>query len=290
MTIRLKLLFALSFFTSYVLGGSIQDMAYSSEHIQSISSANGFVSYWDILLYILYLLLVVPFIYLGYLNNHKLPANKKPYHFKGEYNAKHIIEYVEGLEVLFGKSFLKFKQLIEEYDKDSEGDLREHAEVMDSIILCIKLNGRKRLTVFWDYSDTFLKAIILLLPVIGVAVVVISHKYFGLSGLVMGLIPMIFIMPIMLTIFSYFLQFSKYIIRKRGKTVPALNLAFFAMEALINRNIKRSYDKITRDYYYHTIIHKYNNEVNANSGFSGVHVRTSSSIYGNLKELTVGRN
>lgn len=288
MIIRIRLLFALSFFTIYVFGGSIPVTPIPLENVHSISSIRDFVSYWDILLYILCLLLVVPFVYIGYLKKNRIPHKHIPYHFKGEYTAKYIIEYLEGLEILFGKKFHKFKKSIKQYNKDSAGDLRKHAEVINSIMLCIKLNGRKRLSVFWDSSDTFLKFIILLLPMIGVTVVLISHIYFGLGALVMSLGSMIFIMPVMLIIFSYFLQFSQYIFRKRGKTLPALSLAFFAVEALVNRNVVRSFDNKTGEFFYYSTVHKYNNEVNAASGFSSIHVQTSSSIYGNLNDQAIG--
>ena len=129
---------------------------------------------------------------------------------------------------------------------------------------------------------------ILLLPLIGAIVVLISHIYFGLGGLVMSLVPMIFIMPVILIIFSYFLKFSQKIFRKRGKPFPALSLAFLAVEALINTHIARSFDNKTGDHFYYTKIHENNNEVNSKSGFSKVYVQTSSDIYGNLKEQAIG--
>lgn len=279
---RLILLWVLSLFTIYVFGSTIPENAHS------ILSIKDLVSYWNVLLFIFCLLVVIPFVYIGYLKNYAVPDKKVLYHFKGEYNAKHIIAYVEELEILFGKRFLKFKKSIEQYDKNTAGDLRKHSEVIDSIILCIKLNGRKRLTVFWDFSDTFLKVIILLLPMVGAVIVLISNTYYGLIGFILSLVSMIFLLPIILIMFSYFLQYTQYVFRKRGKTLPALSLAFFAMEALLNRNIVRSFNHKTGDYFYYTIIHNYNNLVNAKSGFSDVYVRTSSSIYGNLEEQSLG--
>ena len=290
MTIGLILLFIVSSYTILVLYDTFPDVANSTGHIQSISSAIGFVSYWDILLYIFCLLLIVPVFYLGYLKNHTIPDKKKAYHFKGAYNARYIIKYVEELEQVLSKRFSKFKKLIEQCDKDSPDDIRKHAEVIDSIIFCIKLNGQRRLTIFWNYSDFFLKVIILLLPVVVVSVVLISHNYFGLTGLVLSLILMLFILPITLTIFTYFLQFFQYIQRKRGETVPALSLAFFALEALNNRNVSRAFNKKTGEYFYYTTVHEYNNSVNADSHPRGDSVLTSSSIYGYLKEQAISEN
>jgi len=56
---------------------------------------------------------VVPIVYIGYLKNHRIHDKDIPYHFKGEYDAKHIIEYLDGLEILFGKKFHKFKKSID---------------------------------------------------------------------------------------------------------------------------------------------------------------------------------
>jgi hypothetical protein len=258
------------------------------ENLDSISSIKDMVPYWDVMLYIVCLLILVPFVYIGYLKNHTIPNKQMPFHFKGEFNARNIIEHVEELEIIFGKKFPTFKKSIEQFDHDSEFDIKKHAEVINSILICIKLNGRKRLTVFWDFSDTILKVMILLLPLIGAIVILISHIYFGLGGLVLSLIPMIFIMPVMLIIFSYFLKFSQKFFRKRGKPNPALSLAYLAMEALINTTITRSFDNKTGDYFYYTKIHENNNEVNSNSGFSKVYVQTSSDMYGNLKEQSKG--
>ena len=287
---RLLLLFALFFFTVCVYGDSIPVISGALENVHSISSVKDFVSYWEILLFVFSLLMVVPFVYIGYLKHHRIPEEKLPYHFKGEYTAKDIIAYIEGLEILFGKRFLRFRKSLEQYDKDSAGDLSKHAEVIDSIIFCIQLNGRRRWTVFWDASDTFLKVIILLFPIIGVFVIIISDIYFDVAGLLLSWIPVIISMPVMLIIFSWFLQFSQYIIKRRGKSVPALSLAFFAVEALINSHVERSFDHKTGNYFYYTTIHQYNNLVNARFGFSSVSVPTSSSIYGNLMEQAISDN
>lgn len=276
---------------SAAIGASVDLLSINpdlTESLESFSSIKNMVSYWDVMLYITCLFILVPFVYIGYLKNHTIPNKQLPYHFGGEYNARDIIEHVEELEILFGKKFLKFKKSIKQFDNDSECDIKKHAEVINSVLLCIKLNGRKRVAVFWNFSDTILKVMILILPLIGAIVVLISHIYFGLGGLVMSLIPMIFIIPVILIIFSYFLKFSQNIFRKSGKPFPALSLAFLAVEALINTNIARSFDNKTGDYFYYTKIHKYNNEVNAKSGFSKVYVQTSSDIYSNLEELAIG--
>lgn len=262
--------------------------ANSPENLDSLSSIKDMVSYWDTILYIVCLLVLGLFVYIVYLKNHTISNKQMPLHFKGEYNTRDIIEHVENLETKFDKKFPRFKKSIKQFDKDSEGDMRKHAEIINSVLLCIKLNGRKRLAVFWDYSDTILKVMILLLPLIGATIVFISQIYFGIVGLVMSLISMIFIMPVILIIFSSFLKLSQNIFRKKGKSCPALSLTFIAVEALINTHIARSFDNKTGHHFYYTKIHKYNNEVNAKSGFSGVYVQTSSDIYGNLKEQAIG--
>lgn len=256
--------------------------------IDLVSSIKDLLSYWDFLLFIASLLIVVPFVYIGYLKNHTMPDKKLPYHFGGEYTARDIIKHIEDLEVTLGKKFSKFKKLIELFDKDTEGDVRRHSEIINSALLCIKLNGRKRLVAFWDLSDAMLKVIILLLPLVIATIVFISYIYYGLVGFILSLIPILFITHGILIVFSYFLKISQNLFRKKGKPFPALSLAFLAVEALINSHVSRSYDSTTKNHYYFTMIHKYNNEVNAKSGFSKVHVLTSSEIYGSMEELTIG--
>ena len=255
----------------------------------SVSTIKDLVSYWDILLFIACMLIVVPFIYIGYLKIHMVTDEQLPYHFGGEYTSKEIIKHVEVLEKAFGKKFSKFKRLIELFDKDTEGDLRKHSEIINSALVCIKFNGRNRLTVFWELSDTMLKVIILLLPLIVATIVFISNIYYGLGGVLMSLIPMVFIVPVILTTFSNFLRISQNIFRKKGNPLPTLSLANLAADALINTHIVRSFDKDSREHFYYTRIHKYNNEVNGEVGFlSNVYVQTSSEIYGSMKELTIG--
>ena len=256
----------------------------------SISTIKDFVSYWDILIGILCMLIIVPFIYIGFLRSRTIPQNQLHLHFKGQYNAKDIIDHVEELESTLNKKFSKFKTLIELVDSETERGIRTHSEIINSIVLCIKLNGRKRLTVFWDSSDGVLKVLILLLPLISALIVIVSNIYFGLSGLIMSLIPMAFFIPVVLIIFSSFLKISQNIFRKKGRSIPALSLAFIALEALINTHIARSFDNETKQHFYYTKIHKYNNEVNSDTGFSKVYIRTSSEIYGSLEELTNGKN
>jgi len=281
---RKSLLVAFYLLTTCLIGVAKPETTSQSFIIISISSIKDFVSYFDIMLYLLSLLLLVPFAYLGYLKNRKIHDNKIPYHFKGVYNSKQLIDHVEGLELLFCKRFHRFKKLLEQFGQDSAGDMRKHNEVINSILLCIKLNGRTRLTAFWDLSDIFLKIMILLLPLIGLIVVLISNIYFGLGGLVMSLFAMLFIIPVMLVMFSHFLRIAQYIFGRTSKTVPALSLAFIAIESLINTNVSRSRDDTTGEFFYYTTIHKNNNEVNANTRLSSVYVTTSSMIYGDLKK------
>lgn len=288
MTRKLEILLTFSVISLCALGSSIHNVPNLEEQVDAISLISQSVSYEDILLGIFSLLILIPFVYLVYLRYHELSDTNKSYHFNGEYNAKRLIEYVEELEIKFGKRFSRFKKSIELYDKDSAGNLEKHAEVIDSIFFCIKLNGRKRLAAFWDTSDIFLKVLILMLPTIGVLVVLISHIYFGLSGFLLSCVLMIFILPINLLIFSYFLQFSQYLYRKSGKALPALSLALFAVDALIDSKVVRSFDQKTMDYFYFTMVHQYNNMVNIDSLKRGGYIQTSSSIYGNLKEQAVG--
>jgi hypothetical protein len=248
-------------------------------------------SYWDIILGILLLFIFIPFVYIGYLTSIKIPEKNELYHFPGEYNANNgneIIDYVEKLENLFGKRFSNFKNLLAQFEQDPAEDKRMHVEVIESVIFCIKLNGQKRLNVFWNLSDRFFKVLILMLPIVGIFIVTISEIYFDLTGLVFSIIATIFSLPFVLIIFSSFLKLSQYIFRKRGNTLPALSIAYFALDALINSNVSRAYDKKTGTYFYYTTIQKYNNLANEKLGFSNVYIRSSSSILGDLRLLALG--
>lgn len=248
-------------------------------------------SYWDIILGILILFILIPFIYIGYSKRLKIPEKNKLYHFDREFNANKtndIVEYVEKLEILFEKGFSNFKNLLAQVEKDPAEDKRMHVEVIESIIFCIKLNGQNRLHVFWNLSDSFLKVLILMLPIVGIFIVFISEIYFDLTGLVFSIIATIFSLPFALIIFSSFLKLSQYIFRKRGNTLPALSIAHFALDALINSNVSRAYDKKTETYFYYITIQKYNNLANEKLGFSSVYIRSSSSILGDLKLLALG--
>jgi hypothetical protein len=248
-------------------------------------------SYWDIIQCILVLFILIPFIYIGYLKRLQIPEENELYHFPGEYDANkanEIIDYVEKLENLFGKRFSNFKKLLVKLEKDPREDKRMFVEAIESIIFCIKLNGQKRWNVFWNVSDSFLKAMILMLPITGIIIVIISDVYFGLTGLVFSIIATIFCLPIILIIFSSFLKMSQYIYRKRGTSLPALSLAYFALDALINSHVSRTYDKNTGTHYYYTTIHKYNDLVNENFKFSSYHILTSEEILGDLSKQALG--
>ncbi len=255
----------------------------------NISAIKDLVSYWDILLVIACILIIVPFVYIGYLKIHGIPEEQLPYHFGGEYTAKDIVKHVERLEKKFRKKFSNFTRLIELLEKETKGDLRNHSEIINSALLCIKFNGRRRLAIFWELSDAMLKIIILLLPLILTSILFISNIYYGLGGVIISLVSIVFVVPVILTTFSNFLRITQNIFRKNRNPLPALSLANIAVEALINTHVVRSFDKDSKEHFYYTRIHKYNNAVNSQNGFlSKVYVRTSSDIYGSMKELTIG--
>lgn len=254
----------------------------------SIQDLINFSSYWDIILLLLSYLTIIPFIYLIHLINYKVENTKLTYYFEHNYDLKNLITHINEFELLFSKRFENFKNLLEKLDKDSEGNLWLHSEVIDSILLCIKFNGQNRFSIFWNLSDTLLKVIILSLPLIGATIVLISYIYYDVGESVLSFIAVIITLPVLLVLYSYFLKLSIIINKKIGKPLPSLNLAYTALESLVNWNISRSKDKETGEHFYYTTIHKYNNTVNENLHFTNVYVPTSSMIYGNLKEQALG--
>jgi hypothetical protein len=250
-----------------------------------------FFSYWDIILGILILFVLIPFIYIGYLKRLKISEKKELYHFPGKYDANKandIIDYIEKLESLFGKKYTRFKNLLVKFEKDPTEDKRVYVEAIESIIFCIKLNGERRWKVFWSISDSFLKILIFMLPITSIIIVIISEMYFDLTGLVFSIIATIFSWPFILIIFSSFLKISQNIFRKKGISLPALSLAYFALDALINSHVSRAYDKKTETYYYYTTIHKHNELANADFKFSSYHIPTSGEILGDLSKQALG--
>jgi hypothetical protein len=221
--------------------------------------------YWAILLNTLYVFIVIPFVFIAYQGIKQIPNELEIYLFRGDYNAENIIKYIESFENRFGKKYTNFKKSIEKCSKDSGVEIENHSETIDNNLFCIKLNGRKRLQVFWDCSDWFLKTFLLSLPIIGIILIVISYHYFNLTGLILSMVSLLIIIPLYLIFISSMLSFFRYIFRILHREQPALSITKFALESIINFNVKRAFDNKKREYFYYSTIHMYNNEVNANA-------------------------
>ncbi|MCW3789289.1 hypothetical protein [Plebeiibacterium sediminum] len=231
MRIKLQLLTILSLFSIFAYGSAAPEVSHYFGQIQLITDLKSTLSYTEFLSYLGCILVVVPFIYLAYLVNINTPDHFKLYYYNDNYNAKSIINYIEKLEAIFNKSFPIFKQSIEECNQVSKGHLRLYSEAINSNIFCIKMNGRKRFNVFWEFADPFLKSMILLLPIISLCIVVITYIYWGIGVLVISLIFQIFLIPLVLVFFYYLLQIFQFVINKTGKELPALKISLFALEA-----------------------------------------------------------
>nr|WP_319401742.1 hypothetical protein [uncultured Carboxylicivirga sp.] len=221
--------------------------------------------YWTILLNTLYVFILIPFIFIAYLGINQIPDNLEIYHFSGEYSAENIIKYIESFENRFAKKYTNFKKSIEKCGKDSKAEIENYSEAIDNNLFCIKLNGGKRLQVFWDCSDWFLKTLLLSLPIVGIILVVISYLYFSLTGLILSIVSLLIIIPVYLILLSSMLSFFRYILRIIHREQPALSVAKFALESITNFNVKRAFDNKKREYFYYSTIHKYNNQVNADA-------------------------
>ena len=250
---------------------SICVFALPTESLNTVSKVNsdilvsGSDLYWAILLNTLYIFIAMPFVFIAYLGIIQIPNSLEIYLFKGDYNAENIIKYIENFENRFGKKYANFKKSIEKCGKDSGVEIENYSEAIDNNLFCIKLNGRKRLQVFWDCSDWFLKTFLLSLPIIGIILVAISHLYFNLTGLILSMVSLLIIIPVYLIFLSSMLSFFSYIFRLFHRDQPALSVAKFALESIINFNVKRAFDNKKREYFYYSTIHMYNNEVNADA-------------------------
>ena len=260
---RLYLLLTLVFCSLYVFADI------SKESLDNMGNSNLIASgtdlYWTILLNTFYVFIVTPFVFIGYLRIYKMPSHFDIYHFRGEYNVENIIKFIENFEDKFAKKFPNFKKSIENCGKDSGEEFGNYSEAINNNLFCIKLNGKKRIQVFWDCSNWFLKALILSLPIIGIILVVISSLYFNLTGLILSIVSLLILIPVYLTFLSYILSFFKYIFRITHNDLPALSVAQLALESIINFNVKRAFDSKKREYFYYSTIHKYNNGVNADA-------------------------
>lgn len=246
------------------------------------------LSYWDILLYLAGMFLVVFVAYIIYLTKYVISNDLQPYYFNKPYTVAGIVAYLEELESHVGKKFPLLKSFIMHLEKNPTNSIRKHAEIIDSILLCIKFNGRSRWHLFWYFADPMLKIMILSLPLIAAMVILLSYIYFGLAGLLLSFLPVIVMIPVIIISFSGFLSLVRYIFRKNENYSPAFNLAFIALEALINTHVSRSRNKKTGEHFYYTEIHKYNSIVNAQFAFSDIYLPTSSDLYGDLNSMTIG--
>ncbi len=287
MKIKLQQLTILSFFLLIACSTSVSEKSYSFSQILFISAVQNTLSYAELLSYLGCVLLIVPFVYLAYLLNYTTPDRFKMYYFKGDYNAKNIIAYIEQLEAIFYKSFPIFKQSIEQCNQASKGNLRLYSEAIYSNIFCIKMNGRKRLSVFWEFADPFLKGMMVLLPIISVFIVLVTYFYWGVGILVFSLIFQIFLIPLMLVFFFYLLQIFQYVIKKTGKELPALNISLFALETLINRYVKRAFDKKSGEYFYYSTVTEFFSEVNVRSDITGVYHNPNKDIKGVIEDYGI---
>lgn len=259
---RLIFLLTLVFCSLCVFADLPKESLDSMSKVNSDMLASDSDLYWTILFNTMYVFIVIPFVFIAYLRVYQIPEYLEIYHFRGEYNAKSIIKYIENFEDKFAKKFPNFKKTIENCGKDSGEEFENYSEAINNNLFCIKLNGRRRVRVFWDCSNWFLKALILSLPITGIILVVISYLSFNLTGLILSLVALLILIPVYLTFLSYILSFFKYIFRITHRELPALSVAHFAIESIINTNVKRAFDNDKREYFYYSTIHKYNNEVN----------------------------
>ncbi|MCT4591632.1 MAG: hypothetical protein N4A71_27670 [Carboxylicivirga sp.] len=221
--------------------------------------------YWAILLNTMYVFIALPFIFIVYLRLHPMPDHLEIYHLRGEYNAESIIKYIENFEDKFAKKFPNFKQTIKNCGKEAGDEFDNYSEAINNNLFCIKLNGRKRMQVFRDCSNWFLKALVLSLPITGIILLVLSYLFFNLTGLMLSLVPLVLLIPIYLTLLSSILSIFKYLFRITGKEIPVISVAQFALQSITNFNVKRAFDNKKKEYFYYSTIHMYNNDVNADA-------------------------
>ncbi len=198
--------------------------------------------------------ILLPFGYMVFLRNRKIPEKYAHYYNKGEYNSKNIIEQIDRIEKVQHCSYPNFKSQLLKYEYVSHKNLFKYENRIEDKLFCILLNGRSRFQAFKEMLDPFLIVIVLYLIILGF---VVSKHYLDYSGV----IP--FIISIIVSIISIYallnllisaLQIYQFILRKKAAYSGGVSVAIFTLNALFKRNIERKYNATTHTYGYYPVV------------------------------------
>ena len=247
-----------------------------NEAIDSISSYSSksenkeFVenSFSKELIYALILiLLLLPPVYLIYLKNRRVSDKYSHFYVKEGYDVKNLIEQVELMEERFNKKYSKFKKLIKRYDSITKGNLFKYSDKIDNQMFCYLLNGRNRYKLFWEMIDPFFLSISGFLISLAIIANIIVYIYHGWLGLFIGLIATSLIVYALISFLNSFVEMEQFALRKNKKYLGGVSVSLFAINALLKKNIKTTYNSTTNTYTY--IPHIVFYTAASGSGFGG---------------------
>lgn len=207
--------------------------------------------YSPVLFFIILLsLIILPFAYIIYLKNRSVPKEYDHFYIKGAYNSQNVIAQVELIEKCYNKKYFKFKKLIKQYENISKNNLLKYSGKIDNQMFCYLLDGQSRTKMFWKMADPFMLAIFVYLIAITAIVNYVIYIYY--NGIVLGftLFASILILFFIVSLLNSFIEMYQYVLRKNSKYLGGISVALFAFNALLKRDVKRTYNHSTNTYTY----------------------------------------
>jgi uncharacterized membrane protein YgcG len=192
-------------------------------------------------------------IYFIYVCHRKVSSKYKAYYYEGKPNKENLLNYVEELERAFSKKYPKLKRFISKYIRNKRF-LKKYLPKIEDRFFCIKMDGRNRHKVFWEFSDIFLKIIFIFMILIGIILFIISVMSMSvILAVIIGIVYFFFC-----RVFLSFLSAVALIIldvrQMKGKRVAGISITAFALEALLKKNVERIYSDDNGRWYYYPVV------------------------------------
>ncbi len=204
----------------------------------------------QLLYFILLSLIILPFAYIIYLKNRHVSEEYNHFFIKGAYNSQNVIAQVELMEKRYKKKYFKFKKMIKRYENISKNNLLKYSGKIDNQMFCYLLDDQNRMKMFWKMADPFMLAIFAYLITIAAIINYIIYVYHGSVVLGFTLFATILIIFFMLGLLNSFFEMYQYVLRKNSKYLGGISVALFAFNALLKRDVKRTYNHSTNTYTY----------------------------------------
>ncbi|MBS2098775.1 TPM domain-containing protein [Carboxylicivirga linearis] len=221
----------------------------------------------ELIITLLVILLLLPPFYLVYLKNRRVSDEYSHFYVKDGYDEKNLIEQVTLMEERYNKKYSKFKKLIIRYNSITKGNLFKYSDKIDNQMFCYLLNGQNRYKLFWEMIDPFFLFICGLLCTLALIANLIILIYYGWVGLIIGLTAIALIVYALISFLNSFVEMEQFALRKNKKYLGGVGVSLFAINALLKKNIKTTYNPTTNSYSY--IPHVVFYTAASGSGFGG---------------------